>query len=173
MTGAVTWWARSHQLGCGTKTLTANTSSIRPSNPATFSMIENFTRQTTIHTANAATGIHIIGPTSVASCSANATLTADFGGERHQVDEERRGQVRGRGPGSESLADDLEGSPPAHRRHPTCHVRVQTGADHADDDHPHERQTEARTDDGIGHQVSDVDESADGGENSQRYRENF
>ena len=41
--------------------------------PVTFSMIENLTRQTTSQTANAATGIHIIGPTPVASCRANAT----------------------------------------------------------------------------------------------------
>ncbi len=36
-------------------------------------MIENLTRQTTTQTAKAATGIHIIRPTSVASCKAKAT----------------------------------------------------------------------------------------------------
>ena len=35
------------------KTFTANTISIRPSIPVTFSMIENLTRRITNHTANA------------------------------------------------------------------------------------------------------------------------
>ena len=99
--------------------------------------------------------------------------TADLGGQRHQVDEERRGQVGGRGPRSEPFADDLEGSPAADGRHPSCHVRVQADTDHADDDHPDECQTEARPDHGIGHQVSDVDESADGGEDSECDREDL
>ena len=45
---------------------------LRPSRPAAFSSCENFARQTTIHTANAASGIHSIGPMPVTSCSTSA-----------------------------------------------------------------------------------------------------
>ena len=38
----------------------------------TFSITENPTRQITIHTPKAATGIHSFGPTSLASCNARA-----------------------------------------------------------------------------------------------------
>ena len=70
--GDTTWCASTDQSGCSMNTATAKTIRLSPSRPVTFSMIENPTRQTTIHTANAATGIHNFGPTSLASCNASA-----------------------------------------------------------------------------------------------------
>ena len=48
--------------------------------------------------------------------------------ERQQVEQAHRG--------SEALADEVEGRPPAHRGDPAGHLGVHEDADDPDDDHP-------------------------------------
>ena len=138
--GPITWCASTDQSGCSMKTATAKTIRLSPSRPVTFSMIENPTRQTTIHTANAATGIH--NRTDVAGQLQCQRNSADLGRHRHQVDEERCTQVRGGRTWAQSFPDDLEGGPPADRGHPAGHLRVQADPEHADWDHPGQCQSE-------------------------------
>ena len=73
ITGASAWWVSCPQSGFNANKLTAKMIRLRPSRPVTFSMTEKRTRQITIQIAKAATGTHSSGPTSVASCRANAT----------------------------------------------------------------------------------------------------
>ena len=98
---------------------------------------------------------------------------ADLGGDGHQVDEEGRAEVGRCGPRAEAFPDDLEGGPPADRRDPAGHLRVEADPEHADRHHPGQRQTEPGADDGVGDQIADVEEAADGGEDAERDREDL
>ena len=97
--------------------------------------------------------------------------TADLGGQRHQVDEERCRQVRRGGAWAESFPDDLERGPTADGGHSAGHVGVEADAEHADRHDPRQRETEPRADDRVGDQITDIEETADGGEDPERDRE--
>jgi hypothetical protein len=133
----------------------------------TFYMTENRTRQMTIHTPNAATGIHSLGPTSLANCSASAmppisavTVIRLMKNDAPRLAPAARGPRRS--------ADGLESGPAADGRDSSRHAREQADAEHADRYDPDQAEAEARPDNGVGDQIADVEEAADRGQDAQR-----
>ena len=116
--GAAGWsacWARSPQSGPSRNTATANTMSVSPTSPVTFSMIENL--RPPDHQPHGQPGDRDPEPRLDAAGQLQRERdAADLGRERQQVDEERRREVRAGRPGPEPFADDLERRAPAHRR---------------------------------------------------------
>src|SRR5215211_7177178 len=92
---------------------------------------------------------------------------ADLGGQGEEGDEERRSQVDQRHPGAQALTDQVEHRPPGYRRHPAGHLREQADADDPHDHDPGPRHAEPGAGLGVGDDVTDVHEAADGGEDAQ------
>src|SRR4051812_23493685 len=97
----------------------------------------------------------------------------DLGGHGHEIDEERCAEIGGSRSGSEPFANDLEGRASTYGGDPTGHLREEANTQHTHGNDPYQRQAEARADDGIGHQVADVEETTDGGENPEGDREDL
>jgi hypothetical protein len=63
---------------------------------------------------------------------------------------------------------EVEDRPLGDRGDPAAHLRVHDDPDDADDDDPEELKAEGRSGLGVEHQVADVDETADRGEDPER-----
>ena len=134
-------------------------------------MIENRTRQMTIQTPNAATGIHSLGPTSVANCSAKAippisavTVIRLMKNEAPRLAAAARGPRRSRMISKVALPLTAATRPAmfANRQMPSA----PTGTTQS------QREPETGPDNGVGDQIADIEEAADSGQDAQRHREN-
>ena len=96
---------------------------------------------------------------------------ADLAGERHQIHDLRRDERAEGGLEPDPLADRVEDRLARRRGHTPAHLRVDDDPEDADRDHPRELIAERRAGGGVEHEVADVDEASDRGEDAERKAE--
>ena len=99
--------------------------------------------------------------------------TADLAGERHQVDDLGRDERTERCLEADPLAHRVEDGLARHGGDAPAHLRVDDDPDDADRDHPHQLVAERRARGRVEHQVADVDEPADRGQDPEREPEHL
>jgi hypothetical protein len=98
---------------------------------------------------------------------------ADFGGERHQVDDLARHERTQRRLEPDPLANRVEHSLTGHGGDTAAHLGVDDDSDHADHDDPQQLVAEGCASRDVEDQVTDVDEAADRSEDPQRETEHL
>jgi len=98
---------------------------------------------------------------------------AELRRECHQVHDLRRDQRHHRALETDSLANGVEHGPARNSRDPAAHLRVDDDADQPDHDHPEQLIAEGRARGDVEHEVADVHEPADRGDNPQRETEHL